>query len=179
MENATTRISPHMLAFGREPLSPLDSWCKHLRDGETNTHGEYLATLKPNRAELEEIAEENIKTNLQRERERYNASKTTSDINEGDRVMLRRNKMEYSLSPKFDGPFDVLWRKGPNVKLRLPRRDKWVHLDHVKRYSGSAPSVIKATHGQMLTSPEVLTPATNRPEENMESADWAQQTLGA
>ena len=92
--------------------------------------------------------------------------------------MLRRNKTEDSLFPKFDGPFDVLWRKGPNVKLRLPHRDKWVHLDHVKRYSGSAPSVIQATHGQMLTSPEVLTPGKNQPEENMESADWAQQTLG-
>ena len=36
------------------------------------------------------------------------------------------------------------------MKLRLPRRDKWVHLDNCKRYTGDLPQVI-------LQQPRALT----------------------
>ena len=42
MENATSRISPRLLTFGREPRSPLDAWCRYMNLVEVNTHGEHL-----------------------------------------------------------------------------------------------------------------------------------------
>ena len=176
MENATTRLSPHLLTFGREPLSPLDSWCKHLKEEESNTHGEYLAKLKQKRAELRDIARENIEANLRSARNRYNTSRTASDTSKGDRVMIKRNQAKDSLSPRFDGPFDVLERKGPNVKLRLTRRDKWVHLDHVKRYEGPAPSLIQATsRGAAL---EAQLQKANQPGTSYEFDEGEQQASG-
>ena len=121
MENATSRVSPLLLHLGREPRSPLDSWCKHLQEGERNNHGEYLAALKKKQLELQNIAQENINKNLQ-------------EI-EGDRVMLRQGNLRDSLSPRFAGPFHVIQRRGrgPDVKLQLKQKNKWVHIDNVKK----------------------------------------------
>ena len=145
MENATSRLSPHLLTFGREPLSPLDAWCEHMRPGEANTHGEYLEELRRKKVELENIARENIDANLTKARSRYNAGKTVSNIENGDKVMVRRNKTQDSLSPRFDGPFEVLQRRGPDVRLRLRSKDKWIHLNNVKKYVGPEPAMVPVT----------------------------------
>ena len=108
MENATTRISPHLLNLGREPRSPLDAWCTHIHEGERNNHGEYLEALKRKRSELQ--------------------------------VMLKSGQLRDSLSPRYTGPYRVLQRRGPDIKVRLERRDKWVHVDNVKRFRGSQDS---------------------------------------
>ena len=52
MVNATSWISPHQLHLGREPRSPLDVWCKHLKEGERNSYGEYLELLRKKQLEL-------------------------------------------------------------------------------------------------------------------------------
>ena len=57
--------------------------------------------------------------------------------------MLKRNMLQDSLAPRFDGPYTVIGRKGPNVKLRLATRDKWVHLNHCKEYVGGQPAVVQ------------------------------------
>ena len=66
MVNSTTRISPNLLNFGREPASPLDAWCNHLGEGERNSQGEYLETLRRKRVELRDIAFENSRKISQR-----------------------------------------------------------------------------------------------------------------
>ena len=43
--------------------------------------------------------------------------------------------MKDSLSPRYNGPFLVIERRGPDVKLRLANKDRWVHLNNVKKYS--------------------------------------------
>ena len=83
---------------------------------------------------------------------------TTSERSQrgsGDRVMIRRNKVEDTLSPRFDGPFEVVQRRGPNVKLHLRRKDKWVHLNHVKRYSGTEPTIVTADHAAATVRGEI------------------------
>ena len=47
MVNNSTQISPHMLTYGRESLSPLDAWCDELHEAGVNTHCEYVETLRP------------------------------------------------------------------------------------------------------------------------------------
>ena len=137
MENATSRISPHLLHLGREPRSPLDAWCTHIHKGERNNHGEYLEALRRKRSELRSIAQENITKNLGKARARYNQGKRESDIAAGEQVMLKSGQLKDSLSPRYTGPYEVVERRGPDVKVRLKRRDKWVHIDNTKRFRGS------------------------------------------
>ena len=48
-----------------------------------------------------------------------------------------------TLAPRFDGPYRVLRQRDANVKLRLPRKEKWVHLDHCKRFEGTITGVVQ------------------------------------
>ena len=52
-------------------------------------------------------------------------------------MMLRKSVIQDSLSSRFSGPFEVVERKGPDIKLQIRRKNKWIHLDNVKRYMGS------------------------------------------
>ena len=139
MPNGSTRISPHMLTFSREPQCPLEAWCRELKVGETNTHSEHLEALIRKQDELRDIAKENADRNLRSARERHNRDRVESQAEVGDYVFLKRQSRTDSLSLKFDGPFLTLARRAGNVKLRLPRRDKWVHLDNCKLYRGDMP----------------------------------------
>ena len=150
MRNNSTRVSPHMLTYGREPPCPIDAWCKVLKGEEVNSHSEHLELLKRKQAEIETIARENADRNLQTARERYNKDRAESQVVAGDFIFLKRQARVDSLTPKFDGPYQILVRREANVKLRLPRRDKWVHLDNCKRYTGDLPQVI-------LQQPRALT----------------------
>ena len=142
MENSTSRTSPHMLTRATAK-SPMDAWCETLREGEANSHQEYLSNLKSKQENLQKIAQENIYRNLDRMRSSRNKGRTSSRIQVGDRVMLKRNNLQDSLAPRFDGPYSVIRRKGPSVKLRLTRRNKWVHLNHCKIYVGNESTVIQ------------------------------------
>ena len=46
--------------------------------------------------------------------------------------MLGQRNLRDSLSLRFAGPFYVIKRRGPDVKLQLERREKWVDMDNVK-----------------------------------------------
>ena len=67
--------------------------------------------------------------------------------------MLKRSMVQDSLAPRFDGPYTVIRRKGPNVKLRLATRDKWVHLNHCKEYVGEQPAVVQVRRGSGEDNP--------------------------
>ena len=60
---------------------------------------------------------------------------------------MLRNKARYdSLDIRYDGPYEVTDRVGPDVKIRIQKevrnrngrrytKNKWVHLDRCKEYS--------------------------------------------
>ena len=148
MKNATSRLSPHILTFGREPHSPLDAWCENLCEGERNSHKEYLHTLKMKTEELENIARDSIEINLSKVRQRYNAGRRETEVDEGDMVMLKHSIMKDSLSPRYDGPFLVMERRGPDIKLRMTNKDRWIHPNNVKKYSEPVQSMVYGT-GQL------------------------------
>ena len=68
--------------------------------------------------------------------------------------MLRNDARHDSLDPRYHGPYELLDRKGPEVKLSIRKetenskgkqhmtyRNKWVHLDRCKEFlSASQPS---------------------------------------
>ena len=137
MENATTQIAPCRLTYGRLPRSPTDVWCRNMRDDEVNTHGEFLRTLQRKKEELECIAKENSERHLDRVRTKYNQEKEESSIERGSRVMLKVSARSDALEPRFEGPYEVLDRRGPDVKLKRQRKIKWHHLSRCKLYWGT------------------------------------------
>ena len=139
MNNATSSTSPHMLTRGQLPKCPMDTSCDILQEGEAKSHGEHLSNLKAKQEALQRIAQENINRNLERVRLSRNKGRTFSYIQVGDRVMLKRNRLQDSLAPRFDGPYSVIGRNGPSVKLRLTSQNKWVHLNNCKIYAGNEP----------------------------------------
>ena len=68
--------------------------------------------------------------------------------------MLWNSARHDALDPRYDGPYEVLDKKGPDVKIRIRKqarnnrgsrirdREKWVHLDRCKVYSGNSPVVV-------------------------------------
>ena len=152
MVNATSRVSPHMLTFGREPHSPLESWCENLGGAQRNSHGEYLNALRNKQIELQDIARNNIERNLANVRNRRNEGKVEMLLKRGDKAMLKRNTIADSLTEKYSGPFEVLEKRGPDVKLRLSHGDKWVHMDNVEKYMGCANDVDLAPNSIVASS---------------------------
>ena len=86
------------------------------------------------------IAKDNADRNLRTAGEKYNKDRVVSQVAAGDLVFLKR-QARVDL-PKFDGPYQILERREATVKLKLPNRDKWVHLDNCKRFNGGVPHTI-------------------------------------
>ena len=57
--------------------------------------------------------------------------------------MIKRNRLQDSLAPRFDGPYSVIGRNGPSVTLRSTSQDKSVHLNNCKIYAGNEPAVVQ------------------------------------
>ena len=63
----------------------------------------------------------------------YDRGKKDTISKTGDWVYVRNQKRKGGLSPYFEGPYPVLSRRGPNVKLRFRNgREKVVHLNRCK-----------------------------------------------
>ena len=45
VRNSTTKISPHMITYGRKPRAPTDIWAEH-RDASSDSLGEYFKSLQ-------------------------------------------------------------------------------------------------------------------------------------
>ena len=105
MSNASSKVSPFELTYGRLPRSPVDMWCKNLSATSHNSHGEYLDCLKNTQSKLQALAKGNNDRTLSAARESLNAKRTCSTVKKGDYVMLRNWARHDSLDPKYDGPY--------------------------------------------------------------------------
>ena len=93
-----------------------------------------MEALKRKQAELRQIARGNVQCSSRR-----NLGRTEMEIEKGDQVMLRRNILGDSLTERFSGPFEIVERRDSDVNLALPRGEKWVHIDNIKKFMGNAP----------------------------------------
>ena len=145
LDNASIKISPHMLAFGRQPSSPIDML---ITTGNTTitesgmSASQYFQTVTKMKEELLELARENHDSSRSGAKIRYDKGKKQSDIAMGDWVMIRKEQRTDSLDIKFEGPFQVLERRGVIVQVSLTRGNKWVHLNRCKRYEMGLPLII-------------------------------------
>ncbi len=88
--NETTGFSPYELMFGRQPRLPVDlAFGLPLRDKADVTHSQYVKSLKSSLEESFRIAAENSKKMAEKNKTRYDKHVTASELNKGDRVLVR------------------------------------------------------------------------------------------
>ena len=134
LDNASTKISPHLMTFGRQPRTPLDMLIAHAPTDGGQTGNEYVDLLLKKREELDEIAQKNRGNRQLETKERYDAGKKISGVASGDLVFVKKEQRGDSLDVRFEGPFRVLDRRGVIVQIEVGSRNKWIHLNRCKPY---------------------------------------------
>ena len=65
----------------------------------------------------------------------YDVGKSTSQIDVGDFVLVKNETRKDCLVSLYKGPFSVLKRTGPNVRIQISgEKEKIVHLNRCRRY---------------------------------------------
>ena len=88
----------------------------------------------------------NSERNLEKVRERYNEGKKEANIKRGDRVLLKKSARE-PLDPRFEGLYEVLEARGPNLKLKMGTKRKWHHISRCRSYLYGTTVITSATNG--------------------------------
>ena len=130
--SSSTGFTPYRVMFGVHPrpisateLEPalqssyksILEWVQELQDMEVLVNGQVNDNLAQERARM---------------KSEYDRGKRDMVCEVGDWVYLRNERMKSGLSPYFEGPYPILSRRGPNVKLRLRNGREKVHLNRCK-----------------------------------------------
>ena len=133
VKNTTTKVSPHMITFGRQPRALTDLGSRNL-DSEESSPQDYWEALQDVQKELTEAMTSNEDKRFSETKRRYDKGKRSTNIRPSNSIFLEVGKRDNSLSAKFDGPYLALDQKGSNVLVELPRGSKWYHVDRCKRF---------------------------------------------
>ena len=124
-----------MLTFGRRPRAPTDIPIP--TSPEPGTTREELYWSLTNRCkQWEETARKNQDKSARASKAQYDRGKNESGVRAGDTVLLRK-ELRGCLDQKSTGPYTVLTRSGEDVKISMPEKDKWVHLNRCEPYEKS------------------------------------------
>ena len=166
LDNASSKVSPHMLAFGRQPRSPIDALITTSK-GSTSSdppNGQYLQRLLGKKEELIEIARRNHESSREIAKRNYDEGKQASDIARGDWVLIKKEQRTDSLDVKFEGPFEVLGRRGVVIQVARNQRKKWIHLNRCRKYEGASPVITYPREADEQNVQEEEEEVTPRPE---------------
>ena len=83
---------PHPLAFGRQPVTPLDTRIAKAEIGGTTSEEGYLGELIKKKEELSAIAKRNQEGQRAKVKEYYDHGKKVSDLLAGDHILLKREQ---------------------------------------------------------------------------------------
>ena len=121
LDNAASKVSPHMLAFGRQPRSPIDALITTSKESTSSDppSSEYFQRSLGKKEELIEIARINHESNRRVANRNYDEGKKASDITGGDWVLIKKEQRTDSLDVKFEGPFEVLEQGSSNCGSRV------------------------------------------------------------
>lgn len=137
--NASTKMTPQEVMYGVKLRSPFSSVL-------TSTPSDYALpqdVVAETRAATEAATTEVLHRSAvahENAKRWYDPGKVPPEerkFKSGDLAFLKNEEPSSGLEPRFHGPFEVLSVKGVNVKLRIGRQDRWVHLNRVKRYMAS------------------------------------------
>ena len=140
-----------------------------LGGGKTQSTRRILRWLQEEASRTECYRRENVARSLKRVRELRNKGRVRSNISKGDKVMLHNNARLDSLEPRYYGPYEVMDRTGPDVKIRIHKevrnrsgrrytryKNKWVHLDRCKEYY-RASEIVHPPRDQEFEAPKEST----------------------
>ena len=95
---------------------------------------EWMAELQAMESLVNDQVNENLTHSRAKMKTDYDKGKKDTECNPGEWVFLKIQKRKSGLSKYFEGPYLVLTRRGPNVKLRTRHgREKVVHLNQCKK----------------------------------------------
>ncbi|XP_076462144.1 uncharacterized protein LOC143294651 [Babylonia areolata] len=132
-------FSPFELLYGRTVRGPLSVlrqlWTDEHTSEEVRTPAEYVVDLRNRIEETCELARRNLAAACQRHAEVFNRKSQNRAFSPGDKVLLLLPQRHNKLQLCWQGPFEVLERKGEaDYKIRMGGQDKLYHANLLKRY---------------------------------------------
>uniref|UniRef100_A0A8C6MDF9 Integrase catalytic domain-containing protein n=1 Tax=Nothobranchius furzeri TaxID=105023 RepID=A0A8C6MDF9_NOTFU len=152
----STGFSPHQLVFGHVPRGPL----KALKEKflwpvppAGSSLPSYVNAFQRRLKETNQTAQQHLRTAKASMKARFNLKSCSRDLQVGDQVLLLNPTMNTLLSPKFEGPFDVVSKLDDrNYVIKTPlmrRKTKVCHINRLKllhvKDSGPSQSGVVAT----------------------------------
>ncbi len=153
MHNASTKVSPHQLYHGTDLQSFANSTLDRLElshdTSDLSTHSDHLKFVRDEVNALSRIAADNLQHTREKVKEAYDKGKACSQLQKGDWVLLDDRRRGSALDPLYRGPYQIIHRRGVNVKLRdlASSKEKVVHLNRCRPYrsAGGVPLMVMAS----------------------------------
>ena len=122
--NLDTGVSPSMLVTGQQPALPGQSVVLRANIDDASAFGKELASA---------MAAQTFRENPWHGKEKLR-TRVPQDLWTTKHVLVRVDKLQPSLEPKYTGPFRVLRRWGKCFRLRLENRDDNVSVDRLRPF---------------------------------------------
>lgn len=139
--NASTKVSPFQLLFGRHPSLFQSSWNRHGVRAYDGSSSDYAVFLQSTIERFLEMARDNAEISKREFAERYNAvncPRRWKPFSVGDPVRYKNHypdPLNRKFSARYRGPFKVIECRGVNYKIEDERgKPKWVHHDDLLRW---------------------------------------------
>ncbi|KAL3967235.1 hypothetical protein ACER0C_029268 [Sarotherodon galilaeus] len=122
--NDVTGFSPYELMFGRQPRLPVDlAFGLPLAKEGSTSHTQYVEKLKSHLEESYKLAIENSEKVMKRNKDRFDKNVTASQLNVGDRVLVRnvRVRGKHKLADKWESSVYIVVKKAGNLPVYTVR----------------------------------------------------------
>ncbi|XP_053378447.1 uncharacterized protein LOC128548091 [Mercenaria mercenaria] len=143
--NESTRLTPNLLAIGREVRLPADVIFgrKDMNAEETPSYACYIEDLKDNLHSAHEVARRYLKNNAKRSKQLYDARQSFYRYEVGDAVWCLNESRKVGVMPKlqkaFEGP-NLVKKKQSDLSfvIQMDRqgRERLFHHNKLKPYRG-------------------------------------------
>ena len=160
--NASTKVSPFQLLFGRHPSLFRSSRDNHRVQAYDGSSSDYVVSLHNSIDRFHNIASDNAAASKREFTEKYNATNCPRQwrpFSVGDKVKYKNyypDRRNRKFSARYRGPFEVVACRGVNYKILDGRsRARWVHHDEILHWRdrGDPPP---AARPEGVTSPGPL-----------------------
>lgn len=118
--NEVTGFTPYELMFGRQPRLPVDlAFGLPVQGGQRLSHSQYVQTLKSRLQESYKMATANAAKTANRNKTRYDKRVTASDLDVGDRVLIRNVRLrgKHKISDKWEATVHVVVRRAGTLPV--------------------------------------------------------------
>lgn len=122
--NEVTGFTPYELMFGCQPRLPVDLAFKlPVRESQYSSQSEYVRNLKSRLQESYKVAMEKAAKIAHKNNTRYNRHVTASDLQPGDRVLVRnvRIRGKHKISDKWEAIIHVVVRRAGTLPVYTVR----------------------------------------------------------